>query len=446
MDRTADNKLPLNKSTSEGISTQVSIEANRLAAMTLGSDVGSMVNPFSLGGARTEPKSLQQLLRENKDITDSQPTATGVDNGRQGGESALKSKAACGGRRGTPRVDLQRCDGSDIVSWLRMVDLHVSNQQYSDEEWMAELPYYLQGGALALWWEVHERSTGEKSLTWASFRQELMDRFCPRSEIEVITNLRQVKYKDDIRAYIQQFSETVMQGRRPAEDVLVKRFLFGLPPDYFMTLCEGGSKTYETLSEVMCRAKDVFALKEAAAAEYIERISDHVQQLSRFPTDPVFFRTLSKLGLSVKNSEKGNERFSDRNRKDVNVAPGQSPSPQQQRFNREQQHFEKQPNRNSNFKQFNKSESDGFNQRNADIVRLICKKCGGRGHEERHCSLHVESNRRPGQTCNRCGGKEHWSRQCSTPRWFRLNNSKPQVHCVLGGDDTKSECRVNDEA
>ena len=97
-------------------------------------------------------------------------------------------------RRSPLRVDLQRCDGSNIVSWLRMVDLHISSRKYTDEEWMSEVPYYLLGGALSLWWEVHERSTGDTTLTWASFKQELIDRFCPRSEIEVISNLRQVKY------------------------------------------------------------------------------------------------------------------------------------------------------------------------------------------------------------------------------------------------------------
>ena len=438
---------PLTKSNSEGISTQVSYEANRLAALRIGSDI-PLVNPFTKENMRTEAKPPVQMPKVDKDKEANQPQNVqqrpSSASGWQGYDIPLRGDSGYWGRRGPPRVDLQRCDGNNIVSWLRMVDLHISNQQYSDKEWMAEVPYYLQGGALALWWEVHERNVGENTLSWASFKQELMDRFCPRSEMEVISNLRQVKYKDDIRTYIQQFSETVMQGRRPAEDVLVQRFLFGLPPDYFMILNEGGVKSYATLSEVMSRAKQIFAPKEAAAAEYIERNSDRANQINRYTSDPVFLRILNKLGLNTNRNEKSNnERFQERDRKD-NVSP-----PQQQQTPRYFGRQQGQDRPQNQFKDRNVNtftNNNNFEQRRIEVAKIHCRLCGGKGHEEVKCTLREESNRRPGQTCIRCGGKDHFIRECSSPRWFRVYNSRPQVNCVVAGNACDNELQQGNDA
>lgn len=438
--------IPLLKSNSEGLSTQVSLEAKRLAAMRIGSDVSAKVSlsDDTLGDDSKGYSKSAMFSVETKDtgfsLPISQQRSTMAGGLAQDGVIP-KDFPGYEGRRAPPRVDLQRCDGSNIVSWLRMVDLHLSRQRYSDEQWMLEVPYYLEGGALALWWEVQERNTDAKTLTWGTFKQELMDRFCPRSEIEVISNLRQVKYKDDIRLYIQQFSETVMQGRRPAEDVLLKLFLFGLPPDYFMALTEGGMKNFVTLSEAMSKAKDLFAPKEAAAAEYIERNLESVYQLSRSSADPVFRRTLFKLGISGSNNDKPSEKQQERNNR-----MGGAFDPTQRHVRRFHNNM-RPPRYHQQRFQFDEKTSNRLNDsRNRDVAKLVCKTCTGKGHEEQQCPLQVEGNRRTGQTCLRCGGKDHWSKQCTSPRWLLQNSPKPQIHCVLGVDEMDREHRGNFDA
>lgn len=438
---------PILKSASEGLSTQISFEANRLAGLRIGSDISTGVS-LSGDASRIDSKNVRQPATSSTGIKESGvslPMAQqrySMSSGWAKDAVTPKSSMAPEVPRPPPRIDLQRCDGSNIVNWLRMVDLHLSNLHYSEEQWMSEVPYYLEGGALALWWEVHERNTGDQTVTWTSFKQELMDRFCPRSEIEVISNLRQVKYKDDIRFYIQKFSETVMQGRRPAEDVLLKLFLFGLPPDYFMALTEGGLKSFATLSEAMSKAKDMFAPKEAAAAEYIERNPDRVHQLNRSSADPVFMRTLLKLGISGSNNDKSRERYQERNNRGEDACDQQQR--QMRRFNNSRQPVRYQQ-RIFDERNTNRANKEQYVQRNRDIGKLICKTCNGKGHEEQHCPLLVEGNRRPGQTCRRCGGKEHWTNQCTTPRWFRQTGSKPQIHCAIG-ENIDHECRENGDA
>ena len=366
------------------------MEANRLAGLRIGSDV-SAPHPLSSGSPKLDSKTFQPyasaptVIKEYNNTSQPEKHEGNWGTGWQSDCSAQRNAAQSDARRGLPRIGLQRCNGSDIVSWLRMVDLHISSQKYSDEEWILEVPYYLEGGALALWWEVQERKIGENAVTWSSFKQELLDRFCPRSEIEVVSNLRHVKYKDDIRLYIQQFSETVMRGRRPAEDVLLSLFLFGLPPDYFMELTEGGLKRYETLSAAMYRAKEVFAPKEAAAVEYIERNPERAYLLHQ-SRDPVFLRTLTKLGIGANNKDAQRSRNQDQQRGQAFAGPD-GPQQQVKGFsNMRPQRFQQRPNNAIHQNQ----------EQNRDIERLLCKKCDGRGHDEQHCPLQMESNRRPG--------------------------------------------------
>ena len=440
----SNNASPLiSKLTSEGISTQVSLEADRLSGLRISGDATAS-HPLSNDNTKLDLQSFQQFSTKTKDLGSASSSAQQMSNwksDRFAEADAQKNGASCDSRRLQVRVDLQKCDGTNIVNWLRMVQLHISSRNYTEEEWMTELPYHLQGGALGLWWEVHERNTGDKTVTWASFRQELMDRFCPHSEIEVIANLRRIKYKNDIRLYIQQFSETVMQGRRPSEDVLLSQFLFGLPADYYMSLTEGGLKKYVTLSEAMCRAKDVFAPKEAAAMEYIERNPGQAQQLKHQATDPVILRALSKWLDSTSNSSNVNSNSQDRQR-------GTTPAVHDQR-----QHQTRRFKNDRKSPRYQHQHSTEYNnnrnsERNRDLERLVCKKCSGKGHDEQQCPLNEEDHRRPGQSCRRCGGKEHWAKQCTTPRWFRLNNEnnlKQQINCVIG-DKVDNECRENDEA
>ena len=423
----------------ESMSTRVSLEANRLAALHIGGDA-SLSHPLERGSPTLDSKPVQprslinSVQKETGNPSQSRRHEGNWSSGWCTEGDAQPHCAGVDGRRAPPRIGLQRCDGTDIVSWLRMVKLHISSHKYSEEEWISEVPYYLEGGALALWWEVEERSKDGNKVTWSSFQQELMDRFCPRSEIEVVANLRQVKYKDDIRLYIQQFSEIVMRGRRPAEDVLLKLFLFGLPPDYFMALTEGGLKRYETLSAAMCKAREIFAPKEAAAVEYIESNPESARLLNQ-SSDPVFLRTLSKLGITAKSNDRQKDKYPERNR----GSPPLGSDGQQQEAkglrNWRQQWYQQRFTNTFIQKQ----------QRYREIEKLLCKKCNGKGHEEQHCALQSESNRRPGQSCMRCGGNEHWARQCATPRWFKLK-AKSQVNCVIGECNDIEESRLNDDA
>ena len=439
----SNNASPLiSKQTSEGISTQVSLEADRLAGLRIGSDTTAS-HPLSGDNTKLDLQAFQKFSAKTRESGFASSSAQKMSNwngGRFAEVDAQKNGASCDARRPQVCIDLQKCDGTNIVNWLRMVQLHVSSRNYTEEEWMTELPYHLQGGALGLWWEVHERNAGDKTVTWASFRQELMDRFCPHSEIEVVSNLRRIKYKNDIRLYIQQFSETVMQGRRPSEEVLLSQFLFGLPADYYMALTEGGLKRYVTLSEAMCRAKDVFAPKEAAAMEYIERNPGQAQQLKHQATDPVILRALSKWLDSTSSNSNLNSSSQDRHRGPPPTVHDQRQH-QPRRFRNDQRlpRYQQRSTEYSNIR---------YSERNRDIERLLCRKCSGRGHDEQQCPLNEEAHRRPGQSCRRCGGKEHWARECTTPRWFRLNSanySKQQINCVIG-DQVDHECRENDEA
>ncbi|CDJ32459.1 uncharacterized protein EMH_0012570 [Eimeria mitis] len=154
------------------------------------------------------------------------------------------------GRSNSPRDRIRRKgisaseDGTNIRSFLGVVEQEFRESEVSMEEWGGLLGKYLSGKAMTFLEFL--KQWGVDMTDWKQVRDRLCERFWSPSREKMIHLLAENHWTGDYNEYINRFTEVVAQGERVPAEELVTWFFTLLPPDIGERItCEGTGEFHD---------------------------------------------------------------------------------------------------------------------------------------------------------------------------------------------------------
>ena len=125
----------------------------------------------------------------------------------------------------------ENADAEIVEQWLFTVEEYLGLHRVSEDWVKIKLAGgMLRGGALS-WYRMLYDDSGFLNMTWATFKEQLMDAFRPVNAAQVARDkLVVLKQDDSVRDYVYKFRSLCLLIPRISEDEMLDRFLRGLRP------------------------------------------------------------------------------------------------------------------------------------------------------------------------------------------------------------------------
>ncbi|CDJ33307.1 LOW QUALITY PROTEIN: uncharacterized protein EMH_0015500 [Eimeria mitis] len=138
-------------------------------------------------------------------------------------------------------------DGTNMRSFLNLVEREFKNSVVPIEEWGELLGKYVTGKAL-VFVEFLQQSGVDMS-DWQEVRKRLCDRFCSLTRKEMVKMLKKNTWTGNYSEYITRFTDIVAVGTHIPPEELVLRFFTLIPPEIGERISAEGTRKFRDWHE-----------------------------------------------------------------------------------------------------------------------------------------------------------------------------------------------------
>ncbi|CDJ33163.1 uncharacterized protein EMH_0014960 [Eimeria mitis] len=172
-------------------------------------------------------------------------------------------------------------DGSNIKSFLSLVEREFRDSEVPMEEWGGLLGKYLTGKALAF--VEFLKQSGVDMTDWNHVRNRLCEKFCSLTRETMIDMLAENRWTGDYSGHIARFTDVVSMGAHIPAEELVTWFFTLLPPEIGERITREGTKEFHDWHEAAAALRDWAIPLEAWRARRIRSLQEFTARGRRRP-------------------------------------------------------------------------------------------------------------------------------------------------------------------